>query len=55
VDSAADPGAVQLLLDAAERNDVAACWDHLLKLVPDFMGQTHDAAASPPTTTDTSR
>lgn len=41
--------AVDALVAAAEANDINACWEHLLRLVPDFMGQTREDAANPPT------
>lgn len=48
--AAADlPDAIATLLQAAERNDTDACWEHLLRLVPDFAGQTRERAQAAPT------
>ncbi|MDD5718865.1 MAG: nucleoside-diphosphate sugar epimerase/dehydratase [Candidatus Krumholzibacteria bacterium] len=39
---------LELLLQAADRNDTQDCWRHLLRLVPDFAGRTgHDAEIPP--------
>jgi FlaA1/EpsC-like NDP-sugar epimerase len=39
---------IETLLHAAESNDMDTCWEHLLRLVPDFLGQTREEAAIPP-------
>jgi O-antigen biosynthesis protein WbqV len=40
---------VDALLAAADAGNMRECWEQLLGLVPDFQGQTREAAEMPPT------
>ncbi|MFH1843161.1 MAG: nucleoside-diphosphate sugar epimerase/dehydratase [bacterium] len=42
------PGRVEILLNAADANELSGCWEGILDLVPTFQGRTNGAAAVPP-------